>query len=298
MNEHAATKEGMTKEFDSVTDEYDRRNKRLQEEYAAIEKHLKSKDFIIAEQRENLMIINRKINSLEDHLQTAHKNMATLACVICHIDGDISDYNYDDVPMLIRCPSKHATCSNCIAKMLTAANGIAVKCIVCPAPGCGYEYEDTALATTCPESFAKYKSAKDVMAAQTEFAADRQLRVNAEGEKAVLLFDLEETSFVLTPCCSMRVNSFKNCCTMKCECGINFCAWCFLKGERGDDFHWHQRVCEVNPSSGAQYANTVKLRIALQNCWRVRQLQQLVTLNKLPIQMVEPQAGEALPVYA
>ena len=298
MNEHAATKEGMTKEFDSVTDEYDRRNKRLQEEYAAIEKHLKSKDFIIAEQRENLMIINRKINSLEDHIQTAHKNMATLACVICHIDGDISDYNYDDVPMLIRCPSKHATCSNCIAKMLTAANGIAVKCIVCPAPGCGYEYEDTALATACPVSFAKYKSAKDVMAAETQFAADRQLRVNAEEEKAVLLFDLEETSFVLTPCCSMRVNSFTNCSSIHCECGLTFCAWCFTVGNYGVDFHPHQNSCAVNPSPGAQYANTEKLRIALQNCWRVRQLQQMVTLNKLPIQMVEPQAEEALPVYA
>ena len=170
----------------------------------------------------------------------------------------------------------HATCGDCITNMLKAAIGIAVQCIVCSAPGRQYEYKDTELATICPESFAEYKSAKDVMAAETQFAADRQLRVNADGEKAVFLFDLEETSFVLTPCCSMRVNSFTNCSTIDCECGLEFCAWCFMVGKRGEDFHPHQNICAVNPSPGAQYANTAKLRIALQNCWRVRQLQQMI----------------------
>ena len=115
----------------------------------------------------------------------------------------------------------------------------------------------------------------------------------------VYVFNLVDSAFVLTPCCSMRVNSFTNCCTMQCECGINFCAWCFETGARGDDFHWHQKVCAINPSPGANYANTVKMRIALRNCWLARQLQQMITQNKLPIQMVvEPQAEEALPVYA
>ena len=60
-----------------------------------------------------------------------------------------------------------------------------------------------------------YKSAKDVMVAETQFAADRQWRVNTEGDTAVYVFNLVDSAFVLTPCCSMRVNSFTNCCTMQ-----------------------------------------------------------------------------------